>query len=236
MPLESHALFGLSVAGARDCRNWSSGDGRLGCAVGGAIFQSLSNPFVSGKKIILDRNAFGSVSALSASWRWIGRSFLSSFQEAERFGSGDGEQKASMTRQMPYEPLPASVLSGVFMDSEQTPSNKGTYDADDKGRNDPKQPEPIERLDDVIDEREIAVNEHRSNGARQDADEENENRKKSSEERITGATWPPTRGGPPAKSEHTTKSNRRLDRVGKCQSRAIVDARNENANADKQRN
>ena len=141
-----------------------------------------------------------------------------------------------MTRQMPYEPLPASVLLGVFMDSEQTPSNKGTYDADDKGRNDPKQAEPVERLDDVIDEREIAVNEHRSNGARQDADEENGNRKKSSEERITGATCPPTRGGPPAKSEHTTKSNRRLDRVGKCQSCAIVDARNENANADKQRN
>ena len=29
---------------------------------------------------------------------------------AERFGSGDGEREASMTRQMPYEPLPASVL------------------------------------------------------------------------------------------------------------------------------
>jgi len=28
----------------------------------------------------------------------------------ERFGSGDGEREASMTRQMPYEPLPASVL------------------------------------------------------------------------------------------------------------------------------
>ena len=32
-----------------------------------------------------------------------------SFQ-AERPGSGDGEREASMTRQMPYEPLPASVL------------------------------------------------------------------------------------------------------------------------------
>ena len=29
---------------------------------------------------------------------------------AQRFGSGDGEREASMTRQMPYEPLPASVL------------------------------------------------------------------------------------------------------------------------------
>ena len=29
---------------------------------------------------------------------------------AERLGSGDGEREASMTRQMPYEPLPASVL------------------------------------------------------------------------------------------------------------------------------
>ncbi len=28
----------------------------------------------------------------------------------ERLGSGDGEGEASMTRQMPYEPLPASVL------------------------------------------------------------------------------------------------------------------------------
>ena len=29
---------------------------------------------------------------------------------AERFGSGDGEREAQMTRQMPFEPLPASVL------------------------------------------------------------------------------------------------------------------------------
>ena len=28
----------------------------------------------------------------------------------ERFGSGDGERKTLLTRQMPYEPLPASVL------------------------------------------------------------------------------------------------------------------------------
>jgi hypothetical protein len=31
-------------------------------------------------------------------------------RHGERFGSGDGEREASMTRQMPYEPLPASVL------------------------------------------------------------------------------------------------------------------------------
>ena len=30
----------------------------------------------------------------------------------QRFGSGDGERKVSMTRQMPYEPLPASVFLG----------------------------------------------------------------------------------------------------------------------------
>jgi hypothetical protein len=30
--------------------------------------------------------------------------------DAERFGSGDGERKTLLTRQMPYEPLPASVL------------------------------------------------------------------------------------------------------------------------------
>jgi hypothetical protein len=33
---------------------------------------------------------------------------------AERLGSGDGEREALMTRQMPYEPLPASVLFGAF--------------------------------------------------------------------------------------------------------------------------
>ena len=33
-----------------------------------------------------------------------------------------------------------------------------------------------------------------------------------------------------------TESNRRLNRVGKCQLYAIVSASNENANADKQRN
>ena len=122
------------------------------------------------------------------------------------------------------------------MDSEKTPSNKGTNDADDKGRNEPKHSEPIERLDDVIEERVIAVNEHRSNGARKDADEEDANRKNPSEEWITDATWPPTRGGPPAECEQTTESNRRLNRVGKCQLYAIVSASNENANADKQRN
>jgi hypothetical protein len=29
---------------------------------------------------------------------------------AERFGSGDGEREASLTRQIAFEPLPASVL------------------------------------------------------------------------------------------------------------------------------
>jgi hypothetical protein len=28
----------------------------------------------------------------------------------QRFGSGDGEREVPMTRQMPYDPLPASVL------------------------------------------------------------------------------------------------------------------------------
>ena len=31
----------------------------------------------------------------------------------ERFGSGDGEREASMTRQIAFEPLPASVLFGL---------------------------------------------------------------------------------------------------------------------------
>jgi hypothetical protein len=30
--------------------------------------------------------------------------------QSERLGSGDGEREAWMTRQIPYEPLPASVL------------------------------------------------------------------------------------------------------------------------------
>ena len=34
---------------------------------------------------------------------------------AERLGSGDGEREASMTRQMPFEPLPASVLFGLAL-------------------------------------------------------------------------------------------------------------------------
>jgi hypothetical protein len=32
---------------------------------------------------------------------------------AERFGSGDGERKTLLTRQIAFEPLPASVLFGV---------------------------------------------------------------------------------------------------------------------------
>jgi hypothetical protein len=37
---------------------------------------------------------------------------------SERFGSGDGEHKTLLTRQIAFEPLPASVLFvfwGVFM-------------------------------------------------------------------------------------------------------------------------
>jgi hypothetical protein len=33
-----------------------------------------------------------------------------SFSKAERFGSGDGERKTWLTRQIAFEPLPASVL------------------------------------------------------------------------------------------------------------------------------
>jgi len=35
--------------------------------------------------------------------RWLG----------ERFGSGDGERKTLLTRQIAFEPLPASVLFGL---------------------------------------------------------------------------------------------------------------------------
>jgi hypothetical protein len=33
----------------------------------------------------------------------------------ERFGSGDGERKTLLTRQIAFEPLPASVLFGPFL-------------------------------------------------------------------------------------------------------------------------
>ena len=36
-------------------------------------------------------------------------------QLGERLGSGDGEREALMTRQMPYEPLPASVLFALVV-------------------------------------------------------------------------------------------------------------------------
>jgi len=36
----------------------------------------------------------------------------------ERLGSGDGEREALITRQMPYEPLPASVLLALGFWSE----------------------------------------------------------------------------------------------------------------------
>jgi hypothetical protein len=32
----------------------------------------------------------------------------------ERFGSGDGERQTLLTRQIPFEPLPASVLFGLL--------------------------------------------------------------------------------------------------------------------------
>jgi hypothetical protein len=32
---------------------------------------------------------------------------------SERFGSGDGERKTLLTRQIAFEPLPASVLFGL---------------------------------------------------------------------------------------------------------------------------
>jgi hypothetical protein len=77
--------------------------------------------------------------------------------------------------------LSIAGLLGVFMDSEKTPSNKATNKAYDKGGNEPIHPQPIERLDDVIEEREIAIKKHRSDGARQNADEEKGNCKKPGE-------------------------------------------------------
>ena len=35
-------------------------------------------------------------------------------QNRERLGSGDGERKTLLTRQIAFEPLPASVLLGLF--------------------------------------------------------------------------------------------------------------------------
>ena len=37
------------------------------------------------------------------------------FIPAERLGSGDGERKTSLTQQIAFEPLPASVLFGLAL-------------------------------------------------------------------------------------------------------------------------
>ncbi len=39
--------------------------------------------------------------------------FMGGYRLAERFGSGDGERKTLLTRQIAFEPLPASVLLGA---------------------------------------------------------------------------------------------------------------------------
>jgi hypothetical protein len=51
--------------------------------------------------------------------------------EAERFGSGDGERKTLLTRQIAFEPLPASVLFalvGVVVGSHMPKIAKGCRD------------------------------------------------------------------------------------------------------------
>lgn len=42
----------------------------------------------------------------------------------ERFGSGDGEREAWMTRHMPFEPLPASVLFGFSWEIHDWPESE----------------------------------------------------------------------------------------------------------------
>ena len=40
---------------------------------------------------------------------------LTKHQPYQRSGSGDGEREESMTRQMPHEPFPASVLFALIL-------------------------------------------------------------------------------------------------------------------------
>jgi hypothetical protein len=51
---------------------------------------------------------------------------------AERLGSGDGERKTLLTRQIPFEPLPASVLGvpsmGAVLMGFKSPVYKPTHD------------------------------------------------------------------------------------------------------------
>ena len=56
---------------------------------------------------------------------------------AERLGSGDGERKTLLTRQIAFEPLPASVLlgvAGVFIGAskKKSPSNRDDAKQPDK--------------------------------------------------------------------------------------------------------
>jgi hypothetical protein len=46
----------------------------------------------------------------------------------QRFGSGDSEPDASMTRQMPYKPLPAFVLLAFFVPAVVVVDVKGSPD------------------------------------------------------------------------------------------------------------
>ena len=45
---------------------------------------------------------------------WL--SLLETRVVSQGFGSGDGEREESMTRQMPYVPVPASVLFGLELE------------------------------------------------------------------------------------------------------------------------
>ena len=60
----------------------------------------------------------------------------------ERPGSGDGERVASMTRQMPCEPVPASVVLGscVLMSSPSQILNRQITAGRDRSADDAKQP------------------------------------------------------------------------------------------------
>ncbi len=60
---------------------------------------------------------------------WAFARLLQFFFYLQRLRSGDGEREASMTRQMPYEPLPASVSLGILLlglEDRFKPTNSNT--------------------------------------------------------------------------------------------------------------
>ncbi len=69
-------------------------------------------------KVILNKRHRAELFAFKL-FEWIAHSMDDVREVAERLGSGDGERRTLLTRQIAFEPLPASVLF-VAVDCAQT--------------------------------------------------------------------------------------------------------------------